>query len=432
MFNLEKTLNSYDEDRIHFMKSRNGSNILWVSFSSRNTENFGFYKTLIDIGENVLFINDNTSSYYNADIPGLCTGPDSLAEIIQGFLSKRYWEKTIFIGSSMGGYAALLFGSIIHPSQVIAFSPQVDIQKPFSLNPQKKLNLTYPDISGLINSNYKTNYTIVTSSHLEDIYHALKITQKENINILILNMCAVDKGHNLLKELADNGFDLTFLFKYLSLGNTDYIPKKDILNNVLTDPDIKQNYCAYLDQIVINKNTGDTTSNFINRLSYKYPQWTQIIDLFSDLLIKEKKYPELALLTSRSLRIKPESYFLYKKLVYAKLASGEFKSAENTLSEANTLNYGKHINLLSMSINLYKDGCAPGAQYSVDKFLSQFPNDYMGLYQQGLIYLSQKNKDSVSFFEKSLSQMTLEGKENDWRFNKAKEHINSELKKLKL
>lgn len=65
-------------------------------------------------------INDDETSYSHKKLL------EYLKEI-----SKKY-ERVICIGSSMGGFAAIFFGTRIHAHKIIAFSPQINLQSSFS------------------------------------------------------------------------------------------------------------------------------------------------------------------------------------------------------------------------------------------------------------------------------------------------------------
>lgn len=67
------------------------------------------------------FVRDTSNKWYHPDnYPDIC---EELKNIVRDFDGR-----TVFIGSSMGGYGALLFGLHAMPSKVIAFSPQVETE----------------------------------------------------------------------------------------------------------------------------------------------------------------------------------------------------------------------------------------------------------------------------------------------------------------
>ena len=67
------------------------------------------------------YIDSYSNSYHNG-IEGISGSIDETAEYLQAII--RPYRKTIFMGVSQGGYAAILFGSLLSVGAVIAFIPQ--------------------------------------------------------------------------------------------------------------------------------------------------------------------------------------------------------------------------------------------------------------------------------------------------------------------
>lgn len=85
---------------------------------------FEFARITRDLGVKRLFVRDLDQCWYQGGLPGLASGIEATAEFLRSQLNEQAIEKAVFIGASMGGYAALLFGSLLHVDCVHAFSPQ--------------------------------------------------------------------------------------------------------------------------------------------------------------------------------------------------------------------------------------------------------------------------------------------------------------------
>jgi hypothetical protein len=70
---------------------------------------------------NYLFINDFFQVYY------LLNYNDILDSLKNHFLMKA--KKIIFIGTSAGGYGAILYGNFFKPQKIVAISPQISLTK---------------------------------------------------------------------------------------------------------------------------------------------------------------------------------------------------------------------------------------------------------------------------------------------------------------
>jgi hypothetical protein len=100
------------------------------------------------------------------------------------------------MGTSAGGYGAILFGSICdNVNNVISFIPQTIIKNP--------INLKYSNLKNIINENTKYFlYGDKTVKNVDDHHHILhceNIESFKNVKIIKSDGCN-------LKQLRDNGF----------------------------------------------------------------------------------------------------------------------------------------------------------------------------------------------------------------------------------
>ena len=76
------------------------------------------------------------------------------------------------MGTSAGGYGAILFGSICNNvTNVISFIPQTILKNP--------INLNYSNLRNVINEN--TNYLLYGDTHIHDVNHVHHISHCENV-----------------------------------------------------------------------------------------------------------------------------------------------------------------------------------------------------------------------------------------------------------
>ena len=105
------------------------SNTIIISFSGRShpkTSEIRFeFVNFLDKHFNHItrhfYADKNCNSYHNG-LEGISKTIDETAEYLKGIISP--YKRVIFIGVSQGGYAAILFGSLLNISAVIAFIPQ--------------------------------------------------------------------------------------------------------------------------------------------------------------------------------------------------------------------------------------------------------------------------------------------------------------------
>lgn len=173
---------------------------------------FEFKKFLSkNIDCHVIFIRDTNQSWYHKGVIGFGENINEVKNNIREIINKINYSMIITIGGSMGGYAALLFGSLLPVNGIIAFGPQTFIDKDnikkykdnrFESQMENLYNNnnddTYYDLSKLSFQNI--NVQIIYGSECDlDKIHAERMKNK---NVIVTGECF---GHGVVKNLRNNG-----------------------------------------------------------------------------------------------------------------------------------------------------------------------------------------------------------------------------------
>jgi hypothetical protein len=85
---------------------------------------FEFFKSTRDIPVKRLFVRDLRQSWYHGGLAGddatLTDATDSLRELV----AREDVDRLVTVGNSAGGYAAMVFGTLLGADTVLSFSPQ--------------------------------------------------------------------------------------------------------------------------------------------------------------------------------------------------------------------------------------------------------------------------------------------------------------------
>lgn len=152
-----------------------------------------------------IFIRDLNQSWY------LDEYIETSLNNIKNTINKINYSKIITIGVSMGGYASILFGTLLNVNHILAFCPQtfINIENRKKYNDSrwenrinkihlKNINIEYYDLYSLDFS--KTNIKIFYGKLDKlDKIHSLRLNNKKNI---IIKECEGD--HNFIKILKAN------------------------------------------------------------------------------------------------------------------------------------------------------------------------------------------------------------------------------------
>jgi molybdopterin converting factor small subunit len=190
----ESLLEIYGTDNIH--------QILIVSFGGSAQKfsgipPFEFLRSLNEWYPDIdkKFYKDLNYSWYHHGIKDITSNIDETVVYLRKVICD--YKKVIFIGASAGGYAAILFGSLLSITDVIAFIPQTILVRE-DLNLEEK----YKNLKWVIND--ITNYHLYGDTGITDInevHHMLhidNISNHENVKVYA--------KHNLhLSSMRNNG-----------------------------------------------------------------------------------------------------------------------------------------------------------------------------------------------------------------------------------
>ncbi len=210
------------DDRDDYFFEDNNSDILVISFGSMGRDrnliaSFNFYNLLEDNKLiDKIFFRDFKSNYYLTGLKNSTNDLQGTIDLIKRLSSKKKYRKIISIGSSAGGFAAILFGHLLKFSKVIVFNPQtvlskekeielndnfytVDICKQLrGLNPSNCLFQNSLNLKNLIP--FQTKVDLHYSNHSEiDTNHA-KFIEHKNCHLIKHN----SYSHLLALELRDS------------------------------------------------------------------------------------------------------------------------------------------------------------------------------------------------------------------------------------
>ncbi len=195
-----------------------GSDRLIIAFSSASASKFEHKKQLENKKVNKLFIRDSSRNWYNQAIPGFCMDADDLLKKITLVTNNFLPSNITCLGSSMGAYAAILFGSKIGAGRIIALGPQTLLKKPIPYTPAE--DALYKDLQKVLRLNKaRTKIDIwIGLSEISDIYHATHLMNNSNVTIY-----SYEKSlHNVLAYIKHIGL-MTLFYDYVADKNTNSI-----------------------------------------------------------------------------------------------------------------------------------------------------------------------------------------------------------------
>ena len=140
------------------------------------------------------FYVDHEQCHYHNGITGIADSIPNITKHLRKIISK--YSKVTFIGCSAGGYAAILFGSILKVHKVIAFVPQTILEKKSPWRDSKKF------------INCTTDYVLFADKLGQNLHvpeHCNRLSHFSNVTVKMkrgLNMRQI-RDDGTLKKLLD-------------------------------------------------------------------------------------------------------------------------------------------------------------------------------------------------------------------------------------
>jgi len=202
---------------------KNDSTHLIVTFGGVNrgigVPVFEFFNILRENNTDKAFVRDFLQMWYLNGVDDEISTFEKLKVQLESVI--KGYEKVTFIGNSMGGYAAILFGVLLKVDKVVAFAPQtfIDAKNRFwrfdrrwriQINKihRTKLYMEYYDLKSFFNKIQinqeikKTSIDIYYSTkHRLDRQHAEQLKNFKNVTLYGYK----DGGHEVIKTLKSSG-----------------------------------------------------------------------------------------------------------------------------------------------------------------------------------------------------------------------------------
>ena len=200
------------------MRSR--SKTLLLAFGGRNMSigipPFEFLTLTGEMPVKRLFLRDPRGSWYHEGLPRRGDTLTAVADSLRGEISARGVRRLVVVGNSAGGYAALVFGTLLHADLVLAFAPRTVLD----VNVLAEMGESRPDIEALAAADafdnrwtdlgealrrerdFATRYRVYfDTTHTRDRLHAERLIGLGGLRLYRFGA----GGHELVRRLRDVG-----------------------------------------------------------------------------------------------------------------------------------------------------------------------------------------------------------------------------------
>ena len=89
---------------------------------------FEFFKATGTVAVKRLFVRDLRQAWYHRGVPGHGSSIEAVGHSLGELVAAQGVERLVMVGNSAGGYAALLFGTLLGADSVLCFAPQTVLE----------------------------------------------------------------------------------------------------------------------------------------------------------------------------------------------------------------------------------------------------------------------------------------------------------------
>lgn len=178
---------------------------------------FEFFRMAEKLQTKRMFVRDIDQAWYQRGLSGVSHDILSTADYLRRVIEPLRVARTVFVGNSMGGYAAMLFGSLLNVHEVHAFSPQTYLgfwqrlltldrrwrQQIRSIQRDRQVKKSYFDLKNILADSPRRTVMHVhfADQHRLDSIHGHRLA---NLPSVVLHPYP-HRGHNLIKRLRKDG-----------------------------------------------------------------------------------------------------------------------------------------------------------------------------------------------------------------------------------
>ena len=108
---------------------------------------FEFFHLTKGLDINKIFIRDLDQCWYHAGLPGVSNDIEGTAAFLRHKIDEQGIQRVVFVGNSMGGYAAILFGILVGADLVHAFVPHTSLNDPELVRSKDRLQYLHENFA---------------------------------------------------------------------------------------------------------------------------------------------------------------------------------------------------------------------------------------------------------------------------------------------
>ena len=278
----------------------------------------------------VMFVKDTSLSWYNAQ-----DGRSDLVSILRSYRTSNNITRTATIGLSMGGFAAILFGSLIDADIALAFCPQTVSNLSENSRPDQRYNdiIFDGEVCGVSDLRELDAFRcdcklFFGSEDWLDVWHATRLADYPNVHLHMIR----GADHSSLPDGIRRSVPLYELVKQLITGNVF----GEIASFLKETPDVRGDTAELHALGMVSYSEGDTDSamGYLKKAIIADPDCFFLLKDFAVVSLNLKLLDQATWGFEQCRRLKPENLWVLHALSQVYTQRGMKESAFSMLDAA--------------------------------------------------------------------------------------------------
>ncbi|MGI3168504.1 tetratricopeptide repeat protein [Pseudooceanicola sp. C21-150M6] len=300
--------------------SSSSVNLVFSEFlaEDRGARSFSFRHILAGMTSNIIYIKDRKNQWYNRGVIGLGDDIPSVAISLQKLIAKNGFSQVRCLGTSMGGYAALLFGMELKASSILAMAPQTFLSAPYPRFDQRRHSGEYVDLSIFERPPSPATTVVIGADEPFDLYSLLRLGYWPDLNIRVIKGAT----HLVARKLNDLNLFRSLLSAFVENGENVDLKSASLERNL---GDLQKEVILAAEGMF--KNDGATAVLALKSLVEKSPEWAGAHYWLGRALKQEQDYFHAASSLTRAVELNPTLYDAASELSTVLTEQGDWKGA---------------------------------------------------------------------------------------------------------
>jgi hypothetical protein len=276
---------------------------LLITFAPVNSNGFALLARTSQLGYNTAHLRDPQDAWFQRGVSTSLPTPEAVAEHLRALVRSLNPSRVVTVGSSMGGYGALLFAALLRADAALAFAPQtlLDRRLPHTpsstVQPSPWLDLASADtVASLATTEVCCVYG---TDDIVDIWNTTRMGGLRRMTPFAVRQ----QNHLVIKHMVQNGDFVRLIHHYC--GKADLALRSEI-DDRTRNPEVVDLVHSLVPMLYMDA-ADDAVELHCERLTSLHPDWAMPYSVRARIEKRRGRVADAAFWIERAIERSPQS-----------------------------------------------------------------------------------------------------------------------------